>query len=128
MMPTTRRWLRELPGALRTDFREIERSAGSMSRVLTLGISQVRAEIGALIARPKPDPQPQPSGAGRNPLPATDARWMTKRELAEHLRVSTRWIEKKQKHDGLRSYLVGGVRRYRLDEIEAWIEMRSNRR
>jgi hypothetical protein len=43
--------------------------------------------------------------------------WVTKRELARHLRCSTRWIELRQR-EGLPSILLGGRRRYRISVIQ----------
>lgn len=43
--------------------------------------------------------------------------WLTKRELARKLRVSTRTIERM----GLPCWRVGGQNRYRMSEVEAHI-------
>ena len=57
---------------------------------------------------------PVPLGACR-PEP-----WVTKRELAAHLHVALRWIES-QHHNGLPHVRRGGVVRYRISEVEAWL-------
>jgi hypothetical protein len=46
--------------------------------------------------------------------------WVTKRELAAHLHVALRWIEA-QHHHGLPHARRGGVLRYRISEVEAWL-------
>jgi hypothetical protein len=46
--------------------------------------------------------------------------WVTKRELARHLRYSTRWVELRHR-EGLPSVLMGGRRRYRISEVESWL-------
>ncbi len=46
--------------------------------------------------------------------------WVTKRQLAEHLHVAIRWIEMQQ-HHGLPHVRRGGVLRYRISEVEAWL-------
>jgi hypothetical protein len=50
-----------------------------------------------------------------------DERFLSKREIAELLRYSTRWIEQKH-HEGLPSRLVGGRRRYLASEVRRWVE------
>jgi hypothetical protein len=47
-------------------------------------------------------------------------RWVTKRELAEHLRVTPRFIELQQRL-GLPVLRVGALNRYRVSEVEAWL-------
>lgn len=46
--------------------------------------------------------------------------WLTKREIADHLRVTPRWIELQQ-HLGLPVLRLGSVNRYRISEVEAWL-------
>jgi hypothetical protein len=46
--------------------------------------------------------------------------WVTKRELAEYLRVTPRLIELQQ-HLGLPVLRIGAVCRYRISEVEAWL-------
>jgi len=50
-------------------------------------------------------------------------RWLTKRELADHLRVTPRFIELQQ-HSGLPVLRIGAVNRYRISEVERWIRSR----
>jgi excisionase family DNA binding protein len=43
------------------------------------------------------------------------------RKVAETLGVSVAWVEKARAKYGLPSYKVGGLRKYRLTEVEAWL-------
>jgi hypothetical protein len=52
-------------------------------------------------------------------------RCLTKPQLTEHLAVSDRWIELQQ-HVGLRYLRMGGLNRYRVSEVEAWIREHYN--
>ena len=47
-------------------------------------------------------------------------KWLTKRELADYLRVTPRFIELQQ-HLGLPVLRMGAVNRYRVSEVEAWM-------
>lgn len=49
--------------------------------------------------------------------------WVTKRQLAKHLQVTPRWIEMQQ-HLGLPRLDTGGLTRYRISEVEAWLRDR----
>lgn len=51
--------------------------------------------------------------------------WITKQQLAGHLSVTQRWIELQQ-HLGLPYLRMGGINRYRLSEVEAWIREQYN--
>jgi predicted DNA-binding transcriptional regulator AlpA len=51
--------------------------------------------------------------------------WLTKPQLAEHLAVSDRWIEMQQ-HVGLPYLRMGGLNRYLVSEVEAWIREHYN--
>jgi predicted DNA-binding transcriptional regulator AlpA len=53
--------------------------------------------------------------------------WLTKKQLAAHFGYSTRWVELRVR-EGMPSKLIGGRRRFRLSEVEAWIEERANDR
>jgi hypothetical protein len=46
--------------------------------------------------------------------------WVTKRELAAHLKMTTRWIEVQQRL-GLPFLPCGAANRYRVSEVEAWL-------
>jgi hypothetical protein len=46
--------------------------------------------------------------------------WLTKPQLAEHLALSDRWIEMQQRV-GLPYLRMGGLNRYRVSELEAWL-------
>lgn len=52
-----------------------------------------------------------------------DERWVTKQQLAEHLQVTRRWIEIQQ-HRGLPCIRMGGINRYIVSEVEAWLRER----
>ena len=54
-------------------------------------------------------------------LAADHEPWLTKRELAGHLRCSIRTIERL----GLPAMRVGGQNRYKLSEVEAYLDRRS---
>ncbi len=49
--------------------------------------------------------------------------WVTKQRLADHLGVTRRWIESQQQL-GLPHLHTGGMNRYRISEIEAWLRER----
>jgi hypothetical protein len=51
--------------------------------------------------------------------------WLTKPQLAEHLAVSDRWIELQQ-HVGLPYLRMGGLNRYHVSEVEAWLRQHYN--
>jgi predicted DNA-binding transcriptional regulator AlpA len=51
--------------------------------------------------------------------------WLTKPQLAEHLAVSDRWIELQQRV-GLPYLRMGGLNRYRVSEVEAWLREHYN--
>ena len=50
--------------------------------------------------------------------------WLTKRQLAVHLGFSTRWVELRLR-EGMPSRLMGGCRRFRLSEVEGWVDARQ---
>jgi hypothetical protein len=56
-----------------------------------------------------------PQDCGQPPEP-----WLTKRQLAGHLAVSGRWIELQQRR-GLPYLCMGGINRYRISHVEAWL-------
>jgi predicted DNA-binding transcriptional regulator AlpA len=47
--------------------------------------------------------------------------YLCKKQIAAHLGYSTRWVELKMR-EGLPSKMIGGQRRYRLSEVERWID------
>ena len=49
--------------------------------------------------------------------------WVTKRQLADHLSVTPRWIELQQPL-GLPRWSTGGMSRYRISEVETWLRKR----
>lgn len=56
---------------------------------------------------------------------AVEARepWVTKQQLADHLQVTRRWIESQQQL-GLPFLRMGGMNRYIVSEVEAWLRER----
>jgi predicted DNA-binding transcriptional regulator AlpA len=50
--------------------------------------------------------------------------WLTKRQVAVHLGFSTRWVELRMR-EGMPSRLMGGCRRFRLSEVEGWVDGRQ---
>jgi hypothetical protein len=54
------------------------------------------------------------------PAPVERKDWITKRELAAHLKMTTRWIEIQQRL-GMPFLPCGTANRYRIHEVEAWI-------
>jgi len=57
-----------------------------------------------------------PQDRGQPPEP-----WLTKRHLADYLAVSGRWIELHQQRRGLPYLRMGGINRYRISQVEAWL-------
>ena len=53
-------------------------------------------------------------------------RWVTKQLLAEHLLVTTRWIESQQQI-GLPYLRFGSINRYSITDVEAWLRERYER-
>jgi hypothetical protein len=66
-------------------------------------------------------PVPGPAAGDVNPLRPTSERWISKRQAAEHLGRSTRWMELCQRDDGLPHRKVKGVCMYRRSELDAWV-------
>jgi hypothetical protein len=95
-----------------------------------LATTPMRARSPQIPRTPRRGTTPVPRGfarAARRVLgahpPATASfgeQWLTKRELAGHLRVTPRWIELQQ-HLGLPVLRLGTVNRYRISEVEAWL-------
>lgn len=63
------------------------------------------------------------SGMGTDAQACEPERWVTKRQLARHLQVTPRWIEMQQRL-GLPRLDTGGLTRYRVSEVEAWLRDR----
>lgn len=53
--------------------------------------------------------------------------WLDKPALAKHLAVSTRWIERRL-HDGLPSTWIAERRKFKVSEVEAWLEQHGHMR
>jgi hypothetical protein len=69
-------------------------------------------------------PMPVP-GRPLGVAPRTE-QWVTKRELATHLKVTTRWIELQYPH-GLPHLRRGRIVRYRISEVESWLHSSATR-
>jgi hypothetical protein len=54
---------------------------------------------------------------------ASPESWVTKQQLADHLSVTCRWIELQQPR-GLPHLSTGGMNRYRISKVEAWLQKR----
>lgn len=63
------------------------------------------------------------AGAAVIPFPRAMARepWLSKRQVAEYLGRSTRWVELRVR-DGMPSKMIGGRRGFRLSEVEEWLD------
>ena len=48
---------------------------------------------------------------------------LTKQQLALHYGFTTRWVELRTR-EGMPSTLIGGRRRYRISEVETWLQSR----
>jgi hypothetical protein len=62
---------------------------------------------------------PQTPGGPLGARPGEEP-WVTKRQLADHLQVTPRWIEL-QHPQGLPHLRRGGIVRYRISDVEAWL-------
>lgn len=49
--------------------------------------------------------------------------WLTKAQLADRLDVSPRWIDYRRS-EGLPAHKWGGIVRFRVSEVEAWLSER----
>lgn len=56
--------------------------------------------------------------------PSTSEMWLTKPQLAERLLVSQRWIDYRRR-EGMPSHKWGGIVRFRLSEVESWLDRRT---
>lgn len=67
-----------------------------------------------------------PPGAVVLQFPASVAAepWLSKRQIADYLGRSTRWVELRVR-EGLPSKMIGGRRGFRVSEVEAWIDGRN---
>jgi predicted DNA-binding transcriptional regulator AlpA len=65
-------------------------------------------------------------GASVVPFPrsALQEPWLSKRQIADYLGRSTRWVELRVR-EGLPSKMIGGRRGFKLSEVEAWIDGRN---
>jgi hypothetical protein len=79
-----------------------------------------RAARAAFVPREDGDgglPARAPGAPGAGP---SEEPWVTRRQLADHLQVTPRWIEL-QHRQGLPHLRRGGIVRYRISDIEAWL-------
>lgn len=82
-------------------------------------------DIRVLLGRGGPDGGPTEEVVSESdpcaaPVEEAAEHWVTKRGLAEHLGVTPRWIESRQRV-GLPCLRLGGMNRYRVSEVEAWL-------
>lgn len=59
-------------------------------------------------------------------LPGPPERYLTKRQVAERLGFSIRWVEDQVQRRELPAHTIGGQRRFLWSEIEAWIRRRDH--
>ena len=52
-------------------------------------------------------------------------RWMTLKEAAAHLNVSTSYLYQKGDTVGVPRYRIGNKFRYKLSELDAWVQSQS---
>ncbi len=52
-------------------------------------------------------------------------RWITLKEAAAHLNVSTSYLYQKGDAVGLPRYKIGNKFRYKLSELDAWVQSQS---
>ena len=50
--------------------------------------------------------------------------WMTKRQLADHLSMSVRWIEMRV-HEGMPMMHFGNRARFKVSQVENWISKQA---
>jgi len=97
-------------------------------------VSQVDARLDGvhrlLVERAANAAEPRAACAEIVPFPlervAGIERLLSKRQLADVLSVSVSWVDKAMARRGLPSVLVGGVRRFRYSEVEAWLAERQD--
>jgi predicted DNA-binding transcriptional regulator AlpA len=59
--------------------------------------------------------------------PTASEPWLTKEQLAHRLAVSRRWIDYRRA-EGMPCHKWGGIVRFRVTEVEAWLNERSSPR
>jgi excisionase family DNA binding protein len=76
---------------------------------------------------PPPNHRSAHSGGKLIPFPAVrrDEQWLTKRQLADYLGYSTRWVEYRVR-EGLPNTWMGNQRRFRISEVEGWLAARRS--
>lgn len=55
----------------------------------------------------------------------TIGRWMTLKEAAAHLNVSTSYLYQKGDTVGVPRYKIGNKFRYKLSELDAWVQSQT---
>lgn len=53
--------------------------------------------------------------------------WLSKQQIAQHLGFSTRWVEYRVT-EGMPCMVMGGVLRFRVTEVHAWLQGRAEPR
>jgi hypothetical protein len=86
------------------------RSTVTSTTSTRVGFPRVHGRDGGVSPRTPGGPR---AGQGEKP-------WVTKRQLADHLQVTPRWIELQYSH-GLPHLRRGGIVRYRISDVEAWL-------
>ena len=54
-----------------------------------------------------------------------NGRWITLKEAAAHLNVSTSYLYQKGDSVGIPRYKIGNKFRYKLSELDAWVQSQS---
>jgi hypothetical protein len=84
---------------------------------------QVRTRTAWPLVRPGGSPALRRGRCVTNTPARESDEWITKRELAAHLKMTTRWIEYQQLL-GLPVLRLGAANRYKVSEVEAWLRER----
>ncbi len=53
--------------------------------------------------------------------------YLTKRQVAERLGFSERWVDLKRRDEGLPAHRIGGQPRFLWSEVRDWIQQRDTR-
>lgn len=64
--------------------------------------------------------QPKKGGPNGVLIPFPTEPWLTKQQVAAHLKFSTRWVEKRVT-EGMPCRRFGGQPRFQLSAVEAWL-------
>jgi excisionase family DNA binding protein len=80
--------------------------------------SALNSEPARAIPRSVQAPDKQSGGAAEGGMEV----FLTAHQLAETLQVSPDWIYDQASSGGMPSYRIGTIRRFRVSEIEAWLQ------